>query len=195
MASFQFRVRTAAALVAISTVALLGASSVMAGCSSSSDTSTPDAAVQTCPTTIANAINTPACTGNPAGQPCVVGFICPGELNEVATCNCTGGNWACVDHDGNAITDPTAGTTCTNLGPGNDSQCPADEKSANFAGCKTSGLICSYAGQTCVGQSAPNTDTCQCVGGEDGGLLYHCEPNTCPGQIDDAGAPIDSGDQ
>jgi hypothetical protein len=116
--------------------------------------------------------------------------VCPGELNEVATCTCTSSAWACTDHTGAPITDPTAGTTCTALGGGNDKQCPADENSANFAGCTTSGLICSYAGATCPDAGAPNTDTCQCVGAGDGGLEYRCNQPVCttgPGTIIDAG--------
>jgi hypothetical protein len=193
MASFQFgvRVRTAAVLVGLSTVAVLGASSLMAGCSSSSDSSTPDAASQVCPVTIANAINTPACTSD--REVCIVGFVCPGELNEIATCTCTAAAWACTDHDGNPITDPTAGTTCTALGGGNDKQCPADENSASFAGCTTPGLICSYPGATCPGTTKVNTDTCQCDGAGDGGLEYHCDQPSCLAPPTDSGTP-DSGD-
>ncbi len=192
MASFElsFRARTAAALVAFTSLTLVGASSLVAGCSSSSDTSTPDAASQVCPTTLANAIGT-ACTTD--REVCIVGFVCPQELNEVATCTCTSAAWACNDHAGNAITDPTAGATCTALGGGNDKQCPPDENTASFAGCTTPGLICSYAGQTCPGASAPNTDTCQCVGADDAGLEYVCEQPTCTAPPTDSGA-ADSGD-
>jgi hypothetical protein len=197
MASFElsFRARTAASLVALTSLMLVGASSMVAGCSSSSDSSTPDAASQNCPVTIADAINTPKCTSNPNVAPCTVGFVCPQELNEIATCTCTSSAWACVDHTGAPITDPTAGTTCTNLGGGNDKECPADEATASFAGCKTSGLICSYAGQTCAGASAPNTDTCQCNGAGDGGLEFVCEQQTCIAPPTDSGiTDTDSGD-
>jgi hypothetical protein len=193
MASFElsFRARTAASLVALTSLTLVGASSMVAGCSSSSDSSTPDASSQVCPVTIADAINTPACTTD--REVCVVGFVCPGELNEIANCTCTGGSWACVDNKNAPITDPTAGTTCTNLGGGNDKNCPADETSASFAGCKNPGLICSYAGQTCAGASKPNTDTCQCDGAGDGGLQFHCQQQTCIAPPGDSGVQ-DSGD-
>ena len=191
MASFQFRVRTAVALVALSTVSVLGASSFMAGCSSSSDSSTPDAASQVCPTTLATSIGV-ACTTD--REVCIVGFVCPQELNGIATCTCGGGTWGCNDHAGNPITDPTAGAACTALGPGNDKQCPADENTASFAGCTTPGLICSYPGDTCAGPPpVKNTDTCQCNGAGDGGLQYVCEPNTCPGPVIDSGPPVDAG--
>jgi hypothetical protein len=195
MASFElsFRARTAASLVALTSLMLVSASIMVAGCSSSSDSSEADAAAQTCPVTIADAINTPTCSSNPGGQPCTVGFVCPGELNEVATCNCTSGAWACVDHTGAPITDPTAGTTCTNLGGGNDKNCPADEATASFAGCKNSGLICTYPGQTCAGATTPNNDTCQCVGAGDGGLEFMCEQETCIAPPADSGTE-DSGD-
>ena len=193
MASYElsFRARTATSLVALTSLMLVGVSSMVAGCSSSSDSSTPDAASQVCPVTIADAINTPKCTTD--REVCVVGFVCPGELNEIANCTCTGGSWACADHTGAPITDPTAGTTCTNLGGGNDKNCPADENSASFAGCKNAGLICSYAGQTCAGSTKPNTDTCQCVGAGDGGLEYKCEQQTCIAPPTDSGTE-DSGD-
>ncbi len=197
MASFElsFRARTAASLVALTSMTLVAASSFVAGCSSSSDSSTPDAAVQVCPDTIASALATPACTGNPDGKPCIVGFICPNELNEVATCNCTNNAWACVDHDNAPITDPEAGTNCTALANPQDSQCPANESAANNASCKTPGLICSYAGATCTGASSPNTDTCQCVNGGDAGLIYDCEQPACIAPPTDAGTfSTDAGD-
>ncbi|MEO7109994.1 MAG: hypothetical protein ABI183_06125 [Polyangiaceae bacterium] len=195
MASFElsFRARTAASLIALTSLMLVGVSSMVAGCSSSSDSSTPDAASPVCPVTIADAINTPACTTD--REVCVVGFICPGELNEIANCTCTGGSWACLDHTNAPITDPTVGTTCTNLGPGNNKACPADEATANFAGCKTSGLICSYKGQTCPGASVANTDTCQCVGAADGGLEYKCDQPSCLAPPTDSGTfENDAGD-
>lgn len=195
MASFEltFRARTAAALVAFTSMTLVAASSFVAGCSSSSDAVTPDAATSDCPTTIPNALSSPTCTQN--AEVCVVGFICSTSLNEIAQCTCTSGSWACVDHNNAPITDPAAGTNCTALGGGNDSQCPTSESDANQKACKTSGLLCSYAGATCPGSSSPNTDTCQCANGGDAGLLFSCDQPACIAPPTDAGTfSTDAGD-
>ncbi len=166
---------------------------MVAGCSSSSDNSVaPDAGNNDCPTTIPNALATSACSTD--REVCTVGFICPNELNEVATCTCTSGSWACADHTGTAITDPAAGTNCTALANPADSQCPTSESAASQKSCKTPGLQCPYAGATCTGASAPNTDICTCSNGDDAGLIFDCEQPTCIAPPQDAGSTDAGGD-
>ena len=184
--------RKAAAIFAVSSLAVVGATSFVAGCSSSSSEDTPDAASQVCPSTLATAIGTKCTTDR---EVCVVGFICPGELNEIANCTCTAGTWACTDHANNPITDPAAGATCTALGGGNDKACPADEGTASLAPCGTPGLICSYTGAQCAGDPVPNTDQCQCVGNNaDGGLEFKCNTPSCIVPSEAGPIIVDAGD-
>jgi len=192
--ALSIRARTAAAVFAATSLVVVGGSGLVAGCSSSSDAAAaPDSGSNNCPTTLATAIGA-SCS---SVDPCVVGFLCPQSLNEIATCNCVKNAWVCEDGQHNPITDPAAETNCTSLGGGNDSQCPADETSANFASCKTPGLICSYAGPTCPGAAAANTDTCQCVGAasDDGGaiLQYNCSALGCIVPTEAGQPEVDSG--
>ncbi|HEX7666980.1 MAG TPA: hypothetical protein VF407_20765 [Polyangiaceae bacterium] len=191
MASFTYSIRAAASLAALTAVTIFGATTMVTGCSDDSPGETPDAAAGSCPTSLGETIGQ-ACVAN-GPQTCSITYLCGDFLAETATCNCQGGTWGCVDGTGTAI-DDAANVKCTNPGPGNDKQCPSDEKNADNASCATPGLVCNYTGATCEGATAPNIDQCQCVGNDaDGGLVLRCEPAACPGPIPDAGGISDSG--
>lgn len=166
---------------ALTTIAFGLCWSLSTGCTAdSSDSSEPDASADVCPTKIDDALSA---TCKKDGFICPVSYACGEFLAEQLTCTCSGGKYGCVDSKGGPVTDPSA-IKCTNRGAGNDKDCPGDENSANGAACKTAGLQCFYAGLTCIGESNPTTDVCQCVGapsGSSSSLIYACEPTrACP---------------
>ena len=190
MSSFKFSLRAAAGIFVVSSLSLFGATALVTGCSDDNAGTSDDAGAQQCPTNI-TAAQGAACTVE--RSVCPISYECVGNdpIRETAECTCTNKQWACVDPKNN---DVTAGQTpaCTAIGSGNDKECPATETEG--ASCHTQGLVCSYAGQTCVGSSNPLTDQCQCIpNNSDGGFAMHCEPAQCPGQVVDSGPP-DSGD-
>jgi hypothetical protein len=134
------------------------------------------------------------------GYSCGIGYVC-GSFNQQAHCTCTSGKFVCVDSTQANV--PQGGAPqCTSNGTGNDKACPASESAADQAKCATSGLLCHYAGSVCPPPSTQvNTDTCQCLVHDDGGLSFKCERSFCnPGtdasnDLPDAGPPppVDAG--
>jgi hypothetical protein len=132
----------------------------------------------------------------PEGYLCPVGFPCTDPpIAQQANCYCTSGEaggpskvWQC-SYAGGAGSPIAVGATptCVKTGPGMQSACPAGESPGTT--CNVAGLVCSYSGELCTGASFPNTDTCQCVGGPDGGLQYACERDLCDPTSDAAIPP------
>jgi hypothetical protein len=155
--------------------------------------------------------NGESCKGAPEGYVCPVGFPCTDPpISQQASCTCTSGKWQCsyTAGDGGMIAPGTA-PVCVPGGEGMQGACPTNE--SQNQSCKVAGLICSYAGETCKGSTAPNTDTCQCVAGPDAGqydtgtglapvvtsqLVWSCDRDLCDPTSDatvppppDAGPP------
>lgn len=192
--AFELSLRAAAGLFVVSSLALVGVSTVITGCSSDDNNGgTEDAGPAQCPATLAAAAGS-ACTVERMGCPYL--YDCGQFLGQSAQCTCTDKVWSCVDPANNPV---AAGATpsCTSPGGGNDKDCPAAETEG--AVCHTTGLVCSYTGKTCEGSATPLTDQCQCVPNGDAGssgFHIHCEPAQCltPPAGDGGGGDTDAGD-
>jgi hypothetical protein len=148
---------------------------VASGCSSNNDAGpgNGDAAL-TCPASIDLAIDA-VCSHE--GQDCPIGYTCS-DFPQQSHCVCTKGKYVCTDATGATIA-KGAQPECVTLPPGNSKECPASESVADGKKCLTSGLICYFPGVQCPENQEPFVDHCQCVGAADGGLAFHCEPQTC----------------
>ncbi len=167
------------------------------------------ALVEACNASTASAVDAgpearPACLTNlqqengtaceaPDGYSCPVEIPCSGSpLYQQADCVCSSGKWACsyaataLDA---AVIPPGATPMCVSNGHGDQAACPASEVEALQGGAEggalpcapaNTGLQCLYdSGVTCPGAAFPNLDTCACVGGPDGGLVFACESVFC----------------
>jgi hypothetical protein len=149
------------------------------GCSSSTQTSPSgqDSGPVVCPSTVQSAAGA-ACGRE--GLVCPIGYSCPDTpiTPNQATCTCTSGKFECIDNTNNTV-DPGSDPQCAPGGGPNDKQCPGNPDAADTKACKTSGLLCNYAGDTCSDGGVAKNTVCQCKGSADGGLAFVCEYDTC----------------
>jgi hypothetical protein len=179
---------TRAALVACLLPACTGGqesvSAVMAATGDLGPVSSQSEDHSVCPSSVVGAMGS-AC--DVEGLVCYPEYAC-GIAPALATCQCTGGQFACVDMLGAPLlADAAPGCPAALPMPA----CPATMTLANNTACAQAGQLCTYA-SPCPG-SIPDFLQCQCVALQqiDGGIYlgYSCPACTAVG----APAPADDG--
>jgi hypothetical protein len=144
-----------------------------------------------CPSSVIGAMGS-AC--DVEGLLCYPEYTC-GIAPVIATCQCAGGQFACVDTLGNPLLEDAAPACPASLPT---PACPATMTLASNTACTQAGQLCTYA-SPCSG-SIPAFLDCQCVALTqiDGGVYlgYSCEtctPGAAAAPADDSGAtPADA---